>query len=107
MINHTTELYFEAHVTIEPLFDDRLDEFKLLAKTKGFHVADLLLKKRAKDTLERSRFDTFATSRGKDFDVLRADTLVLAELAKENGFIVWRYKIENTLEDVRLKEIQK
>ena len=103
----TTSLYFESHVTIEPVFDEQLDRFKVLAKAHRFYVADLLMKKRAKDTLERSRFDTFATSRGQDFMELRRQTLSLVENAKRAGFIVWRYKIENTLEDVRLVETQK
>lgn len=96
------ELYFEAHITIEPVFDERLDQFKAICKTRGFHVADLLMKKRAKDTLARSRFDTFATSRGQDFAIIANNTMRLIDAAREAGFVVWRYKIENTLVDERL-----
>lgn len=100
---HTTDLYFESHVTIEPLFDERLDAFKELCRSWGFHVADLLMKKRDKDTAERSRFDTFATTRGRYFEDIQRQTMCLVESAQLAGFIVWRYKIENTLVDVRLK----
>lgn len=99
----TTELYFEAHVTIEPVFDDELERFKILAAKCAFRVADLLMQKRKHDNPERSKFDTFATGRSKDYATLLFNTMTLVNLARMSGFSVWRYKIENTLLDVRLK----
>jgi hypothetical protein len=98
-----TQLYFESHVTIEPVFDERLDKFKQLAKCWGFRVADLLMQKRKEASPERSKFDTFATGRSTDYLQLSSCTLGLVAEAQSKGFEVWRYKIENTLVDVRLK----
>lgn len=100
---HTTELYFESHITIEPVFDERLEQFKEICASEGFKAAELLMKKRSADTAERSQYDTFCTSRDLIYDNIQTRTLTLVEKLKSSGFDVWRYKIENTLLDVRLK----
>ncbi len=100
----TTQLYFESHITVEPVFDERLEELKEIVGRSGFRVADLLMKKRQKDSAERSQFDTFCTARSKDWlDIVTATTTTVFVLQAE-GFDVWRYKIENTLLDERLKK---
>lgn len=99
----TTELYFEAHVTIEPVFDERLTLFKAVCARHGFRAADLLMQKRQEDVPERSKHDTFATGRSSTYLTLYDSTIALMlELTSQN-FKIWRYKIENTLLDVRLK----
>lgn len=98
-----TKLYFEAHVTIEPVYDDRLDRVTEIARTYGFRVADLLMKKRATDTPTRSTCDTFTTGRSTSYKALHARTIALVAALTTSGYDVWRYKIENTLIDVRLK----
>jgi hypothetical protein len=103
-MTHTTELYFEAHVTIEPVFEERLEQFKAICKRHGFRAAELLMKKRKEDTVERSKYDTFCTGRGKHYDDLLQRTLAVVSDAAEAGLSVWRYKIENTLIDVRTKQ---
>lgn len=102
-MTHTTELYFESHITIEPVFDDDLDLVKIIAQAHGFRVADLLLKKRAEDTAERSAYDTFCTTRDKNYKSIERNTLDCVHVLSEYGYKVWRYKIENTLLDVRTK----
>lgn len=92
----TTELYFEAHVTIDPV--DEEGDLRTLAKNRGFRVAELLMKK----TLDKSRLDDFMTGRGKDYEDLLARTQDLVVDLQEAGFNVRRYKLENTLLDVRL-----
>lgn len=100
----TTELYFECHVTIEPVFDEHLDIFKAICRKWGFRVAELLMKKRKDDTAERSQYDTFCTGRGKDYEDLHVRMMCVVCDSQAAGLKVWRYKIENTLIDVRLKE---
>jgi hypothetical protein len=96
-------LYYESHVTIEPVFGSRLERFKFVAARWGFHVATLLLQKNRKDTEERSNKDAFCTGRSEDRKQLtkRMDSLVLDLQAC--GFQVWRYKIEAALIDVKLE----
>ncbi len=101
----TTDLYFEAHVTIEPVMDEiRLEKLKAVADRCGFRVADLMMVKR-KETPKRSPYDTFCTTRSKDYDdiVSRVEELIYSIVPM--GYKVWRYKIENTLVDVRLPKI--
>ena len=97
-------LYYECHVTIEPVFDRRLDNCKRLCAVWGFNVADLLMQKRAEDSEERSKHDTFATSRGVDYDELQARMITLVMILQEHGFKVWRYKIEDTIVDSKIKD---
>jgi hypothetical protein len=95
----TTELYFECHITIEPVFDQRLELFHGMSKRHGFHVAELLMQKRFQDTPQRSKLDSFATGRSKDYNDLFARMEELIGSLQANEFEVWRYKIENTLID--------
>lgn len=96
-------LYYEAHITIEPVFDGRLDSFKWHCGKFEFRVADLLIKKRQEDKPERSQYDTFATGRSKDYTDLKTRMMGLVDLLEVNDYKVWRYKIEATLIDVRTK----
>lgn len=98
-----SNLYYEAHITIEPVFDKDLEVAKILADCRGFRVADLLMVKRKEDTPERSKYDTFMTSRDTDYDTIYNATIDLVNDLKTANFKVWRYKIEDTLLDVRLK----
>lgn len=95
-------IYYEAHITIEPTFDQKLDLFKVICEDYGFKVAELLMKKRKDDTLERSSLDSFCTGRSKSYDDLNSRMMNLVEKLQPH-FKVWRYKLEATLLDVRLK----
>lgn len=96
-------LYYESHVTLEPVFDEKLEQVKNICAGYGFKVADLLFKKRAQDTAERSQCDTFCTGRGKTFeDLKQLMELLVADLV-HNEFKVWRQKIEAVVYDARSK----
>jgi hypothetical protein len=94
-------LYYEAHVTTEPVFDERFDVFTSTATRYGFKPAKLLLQKRASDTPERSSKDSFCTGRGKDYNELRKRAEDLVYALNTAGIKVWRYKIESVLLDIR------
>jgi hypothetical protein len=98
-------LYYEAHVTIEPVWDERLAEFKRIAEDEDFRVADLLMQKRVEDTPERSKFDSFCTGRNNDRHALTGNMIRLILNLKAAGFQVWRYKIEDTLMDSRYQDV--
>ena len=97
----TAKLYFEAHVTIEPIFERHLDLAKTIAEKHKFKVADLLMKKRENDTLERSSYDTFMTGHGKDLHDVRIRMTNMIQELKLSGFKVWRAKVEDTIMDTR------
>lgn len=106
-------LYFECHITIEPVFDDeffdgvtvsKLEIVRILAKDRGFRVADLLMQKRTDDTEARSKHDTFCTGRSKVYgDILHRMT-ELCRALKIAGFKVWRAKIEDTIYDTKYSD---
>ncbi|MDO8495587.1 MAG: hypothetical protein Q7S32_03680 [bacterium] len=98
-------LYFEAHITIEPVVDERLEVFKTLCRRYDFRVADLLMKKRTDDTPQRSAFDSFCTGRDQECSLLVLRTIQLVEDLRDFGFKVWRYKIESTLMDSEYQDI--
>lgn len=103
---HTNEpdevrLYLEAHVTIEPVFDERREQAAEIAQRYKFKLADLLMKKRAEDTAERSGKDTFMTGHSKSKVDIAARTMALVRTLQASGFKVWRYKVEDTLIDSR------
>lgn len=93
--------YYEAHITVEPVFDEGLERFKLICKDYKFRVANLLMQRRPTDTEERSKNDSFCTGRGISYTDIRVRMLELVKRLEQEGFKIWRYKIEATLMDSR------
>lgn len=93
--------YYEAHVTVEPVFDSDLERFKVICHDYKFRVANLLMQKRKEDTEERSKNDSFCTGRGISYTDIERRMMALVERLEKEGFKVWRYKIESTLLDSR------
>jgi hypothetical protein len=105
MTGRVAELYFESHVTIEPVFDSDLERVARLAEQHGFRVADLLMQKRKEDRPERSRNDTFCTGHGKELRDIEERTRRLIFDLQVFGYKVWRYKIEDTVLDSRHDDV--
>lgn len=97
--------YFEAHVTVEPVFEERLEHLRVLADSFGFKVADLLLQRRKTDQEQRSAKDSFCTGRSQEFEELLRRMKNMATELERAGFQVWRQKIEAVLYDERTKSI--
>jgi hypothetical protein len=91
-------LYYESHVTVEPVFDEKLERFVTLCAPHGFKVAKLLMQKGAANDK-----DSFCTAHAKDLDELKDRMMTLVSSLQENEFTVYRYKIEAVVFDVRLK----
>lgn len=96
--------YYEAHVTIAPVFDEVREGAAVTAQQYGFKLAKLLMQKRAVDAPERSKFDTFMTSHDRNLEDITKRTQDLVSALKAAGFSVWRYKIEDILVDSRLAD---
>jgi hypothetical protein len=99
-------IYYESHITIEPVFNERLELFRELCKDYGFQAADLLMQKKRENKPERSDKDTFCTGRGRDFNALKARMHRLVAQLEDHDYSVWREKIEAVLYDRRLKDAQ-
>jgi hypothetical protein len=98
-------MYYESHVTIEPVFDDQLSSLKAISSAYGFKIADLLMQKRREDKPERSKYDTFLTGRSSQFEELELRMTKLIMEIKSAGFSVWRYKIEQALIDSKERDV--
>lgn len=94
-------LYYEAHITIEPIFGTRLLKAQEIAKPFGFRVADLLMQKNRQDAPERSSKDTFMTGHDTWYDNLGLRIKNLVQSLQDHDFQVWRYKVEDTMYDSR------
>lgn len=100
---------FECHITIEPVFDQLLEDVKAVAEAFDFRVADLIFQKRAEDTPERSKRDTFMTRNtvsGEGYNELITGAMQLRDML-ENGLHVkvWRIKVEEILFDRRYRGV--
>jgi hypothetical protein len=96
--------YYEAHVTLDPVFDKRLEVFKAFCEGEKFRVADLLLKKSKAGEAVAHTGDSFCTSRGTDYQELEDRMFSLIEVLIDHGYKVRRYKIESTLLDSRYND---
>lgn len=95
-------LYYECHITIEPVLeDDRRAILEATIKPYGFRLAELLFQRHRADTPERSAKDSFTTARGDNFDELANRMHLCRHALMAAGFEVWRYKIEAALVDCR------
>ncbi len=92
---------YECHITIEPVFGDKLEEAKVLGLQWGFRPAKLLLQRRKEDTEERSKNDTFLTSHDERYDNLRDRMIGMCRSLNAADYKVWRYKIEYIMLDSR------
>jgi hypothetical protein len=93
-----TPLYYECHITIDPVVGEQLDKVNTLAATSGFKVANLM-----KATGEPNDKDAFMTAHAAPNGLVdlrtRMANLVASLLLA--GFIVRRFKIEAVIEDSR------
>lgn len=94
-------LYFECHVTIDPVFDLDLLRFNAICEKQGFKVAKLLMQKNKFDIGQDSDKDSFCTGHDKDYNKLYSKMINLLHDLKEYGFKIRRYKIEDIILDSR------
>jgi len=102
-----TPLSYEAHITIEPVFGERFERFEEISTPYGFRPAELLLQKQRLETPIRSNKDSFCTGHGKEYEELLVRTTGLVRHLKDDGFQVWRHKIEGIVLDVRTPPLVK
>lgn len=98
-------LYYEAHVTVEPLFGEDFSKFEAICRKHHFRAAGLFMQKRAEDTPERSKNDSFCTGRHRDMAQLENEMKELIAELRANKIKVWRYKMENTIYDSNYADI--
>ncbi len=98
------EHYFEAHVTVEPVFGERLEEMRAVGLHFEFRVASLIMRRTAEETGESSRDDTFASARGESLHDISDRTRGFCEALRYRGFRILRAKVEDTVWDTRIAD---
>ena len=93
--------YYEAHVTVEPVFGRDRTRLETLARERGFRVAGLFMQKRPRSTPRRSKYDAFCTARSVSRSDLQNRMVEFVTTVRAHGLKVWRAKIESTIEDTR------
>lgn len=91
---------YECHITIDPVFEQKLLDAKALAESNGFKVATLIMRK-SDGTEVISQDDTFMTGHGKDLYDLKFRMKLLAGALTSMGYGVRRCKIEDIIFDTK------
>lgn len=99
-----TRLYFEAHITLAPVFGEAREALKMLGSNHGFRVADLLMRRARGGAAVPSQDDSFMTARSVDYSDIVERTRSMVQALRACGYSVRRYKVENTLVDSKAKE---
>lgn len=96
----TTELYFEAHITYEQRektgIELKLSDLEETAAKFGFKIADFAMYKPGAPEPKK-----FCSTRSKDYVDILNRTGLMCTMLGVIGYKVTRYKIENTLIDVK------
>lgn len=93
-------LYYECHITVDPIDSDRLDVFDNLAQGNGFRRARLLM---VKDGVEQpANRDTFVSAKNVSYKPLHDSMMNYLEALGHFGFKVRRYKIEAVIIDSKV-----
>ena len=98
-----TKLYYESHVTVDPLEGLELNKFKSTCNNYGFKVAELLMVKEGFGLVNSDK-DSFCTTRSKNFDDISKRTKLLIYELNMVNIKVRRYKIEDTLIDSKISD---
>lgn len=96
----TSLLYYEAHVTIDPVPEDQRETLQKMVTPDKFKLAKLLMDKGVP-----SQLDTFMTGHGKDLEDITSRVKNVCETLIKSGYKVRRYKIEDTILDSRFKDV--
>lgn len=97
-------LYYESHITIEPVFGELLLTLKNVCSNYGFRVANLIMRK--EDGAEViSKDDTFCSAKSDSYEDLHTRMLKLLQtLNTDYGYKIYRYKIESVVLDSKIED---
>lgn len=94
---------FEAHVTVEPLFNERRKQFEEICGRHGYKAANLVMIKKEGAATPSNR-DTFCTGYGDAVSDMKFVLRKFVPELRKAGIKVWRYKIEAIIVDSKFKD---
>ena len=101
-----SDLYYECHVTIKPVFGRQRELLSKLIEPYGFKLAELVMMKGANpEDWSASQKDTFFTAHSKFYSRLQLRMVRCIIAVQCADFEVMRYKIEDTIIDSLSKDI--
>lgn len=100
-----SDLYYECHVTIDPVFGEERKALAEIIKPYKFKLAKLVMKKGKGEEYKDSTLDTFFTAHGKYYSDLQQRMVDCVRLVQSEGYNVRRYKIENTIIDSKFEDL--
>lgn len=93
-------IYYESHITIDPLKEEIKEEIEKIARSYKFKIANLLMDKGIP-----SQLDSFMTGIDKERSNLENRTIELLLNLKKYNINIRRYKIEAIILDSRHDDI--
>lgn len=97
-------LYYECHITTQPVFNEKLVILKSIASKHGFRVANLLVKKSSKEKEITHNLDSFCTTRTSTHDVILYRMKSMIQDIEQHDITVYRYKIEICILDSKITD---
>ena len=94
-------LYYECHITLDPVDEATLETLKSICEDYEFKVAKLYLDK---ESTKPNTLDSFTTGRSANYPDLELRMVKLIQKLKDCSFVVRRYKIESALIDSRIDD---
>ena len=91
-------LYYEVHVTIDPIAEQRVKVLRSVADAFGYRLAKLIMRKEGGRDVPHTD-DMFLTTRGIEYEEVEENLTNFVRALQTANFKVRRYKIEDTLVD--------
>jgi hypothetical protein len=104
-MERTTPLYYESHITISPVFGTDREQAEKIGEVYGFRMAKLVMRKAANDPGSNHTDDSFMTGHSINLADIEERTAKTALSLRAAGFVIRRYKIEETMCDSRHADI--
>jgi hypothetical protein len=97
-------LYYEVHVTLDPISEQRVKVLRSVADAFGYRIAKLIMRKEGGRDVPHTD-DMFLTTRGVEYGEVVDNMVSFIRALGASNFKVRRYKIEDTLIDSAQQDI--
>lgn len=100
---HTTALYFETHITLDPVDGEALKKVQELCTKYNMRISTLILRREDGSPGEQHKDDIFISGRYLYYNEAVDKVQAMVVAVQHLNIKVRRYKIENTLKDIKFQ----